>query len=71
MPDLGRTLVVLGVAVVVVGLVLMMAPSIPWLGKLPGDVHVRGERFTFYFPIVTCLVVSVLLTVVVNLFFRN
>ena len=71
MPDLGRTLVVLGVAVVVVGLVLMVAPSIPWLGKLPGDVHVRGERFTFYFPIVTCLVVSVLLTVIVNLFFRN
>jgi hypothetical protein len=71
MPDLGRTLVVLGIAVAVVGLVLMVAPSIPWLGKLPGDVHVRGERFTFYFPIVTCLVVSVVLSVIMNLFFRN
>jgi hypothetical protein len=71
MPDLGRTLVVLGIAVVLVGLVLMVAPSIPWLGKLPGDVLVRRERFTFYFPIVTCLLVSVVLTVIVNLFFRN
>ena len=71
MPDLGRTLVVLGIAVVVVGLVLMVAPSIPWLGKLPGDILVRRERATFYFPIVTCLVVSVVLTVILNMFFRN
>jgi len=71
MPDLGRMLVVLGIAVVVVGLVLMVAPSIPWLGKLPGDVLIRRERFTFYFPVVTCLVVSVVLTVIMNLFFRN
>jgi len=71
MPDLGRTLVMLGIAVAVVGLVLMVAPNIPWLGKLPGDVLVRRERFTLYFPIVTCLVVSVVLTVIMNLFFRN
>ena len=71
MPDLGRTLVIFGGVVVLVGLALMLAPHIPWLGRLPGDVLVQRERFTFYFPVVTCLVVSVVLTLLVNLFFRN
>lgn len=71
MPELGRSLIVLGGAVVLVGVVLVLAPHVPWLGRLPGDVLVTRERFTFYFPIVTCLVVSVVLTLVVNLFFRN
>lgn len=71
MPELGRTLVILGGVIVLVGLALTLAPSIPWLGRLPGDVFVERERFTFYFPVVTCLVVSVVLTLLVNLFFRN
>jgi uncharacterized membrane protein YcjF (UPF0283 family) len=71
MPEFGRTLVVFGAIVVLVGLALMLAPSIPWLGRLPGDVFVQRERLTFYFPVVTCLVVSVVLTLLVNLFFRN
>jgi hypothetical protein len=71
MPDLGRTLVLLGGFIALVGFVLLLAPHVPWLGRLPGDVYVRRERFTFYFPIVTCLVVSVVLTLLVNLFFRK
>ncbi|HWP65993.1 MAG TPA: DUF2905 domain-containing protein [Candidatus Limnocylindria bacterium] len=71
MPEIGRMLVLLGAVVVVVGLVLMLAPHVPWLGRLPGDVVVTRERFTVYFPIVTCLVVSVVLTLLLNLFFRN
>ena len=64
-------LVVVGGVVVLVGLVLMLAPHLPWLGRLPGDVVITRDRFTFYFPIVTCLVVSVVLTLLANLFFRN
>jgi hypothetical protein len=71
MSELGRTLVILGGGVVLVGLVLMLAPSVPWLGRLPGDILVRRERFTLYFPIVTCVVLSVVLTLLVNLFFRR
>lgn len=71
MPELGRTLVILGGVIVLVGLALTLAPNVPWLGRLPGDVFVQRERFTFYFPVVTCLVVSVVLTLLVNLFFRN
>jgi hypothetical protein len=70
MTELGRTLVVLGGLVVLVGLAVMLVPSVPWLGKLPG-ILIKRERFTVYFPIVTCLVLSVVLTLVVNLFFRR
>ena len=64
-------LVALGIVAVVVGLLFMLAPSLPWLGRLPGDLLVRRGRFTVYFPIVTCLVVSLVLTVLLNLFFRR
>ena len=71
MPEMGRMLVLLGGIVVVVGLVMMLAPHAPWLGRLPGDILIQRERFTFAFPIVTCLVVSLVLTLLMNLFFRN
>jgi hypothetical protein len=71
MPEFGRLLIILGGVLLIAGAVLMLLPHVPWLGKLPGDVVVERERFTFYFPIVTCLVVSVVLTIVLNLFFRS
>jgi len=64
-------LILFGVVSIVVGLVLLIAPRIPWLGHLPGDVVVQRERFTLYVPIVTSLVVSVVLTILLNLFFRR
>jgi hypothetical protein len=71
MPELGRTLVVLGTLLVLVGAALLLAPRIPWLGRLPGDILIRREHVTFYFPIVTSLVVSVVLTLLLNLFWRR
>jgi hypothetical protein len=71
MSDLGRMLIVLGGVAVLAGLVLMLVPHVPWLGRLPGDVFVSRGRFTVYFPIVTCLVLSVVVTLLMNLFFRN
>ncbi len=71
MADIGRFLILLGVAAVVVGAALTFLPRIPWLGKLPGDIVVRRERFTFYFPMATSIVVSLLLTLALNLFFRR
>jgi DUF2905 family protein len=69
--DLGRTLIVLGLVIVAVGVVLAFGPRVPWLGRLPGDVNVERENFSFHFPLVTCLVVSVVLTLILNLFFRR
>ena len=71
MADLGRTLVVVGLVVAAVGATLLLAPRVPWLGHLPGDIHLERDHVSFHFPIVTCLVVSAVLTLVLNLFFRR
>jgi uncharacterized membrane protein required for colicin V production len=58
--DLGRTLLVLGIVLAVVGALLYYSGKLPFrLGHLPGDIIHRGEHTTFYFPIVTCLVLSI------------
>jgi hypothetical protein len=61
--QIGRSLVVLGLALVVLGAVLMVAGRLPFrIGRLPGDIVIRGKNTTFYFPLVTCLIVSVVLS---------
>ena len=67
MPDfsgLGKILVVIGLAIAGFGLVLVLAGKIPWIGKLPGDFFYRGKNFTFYFPLMTSLIASVVLTII-------
>ena len=71
MQEVGRALVVFGVVIAAVGALLLLAGRVPWLGRLPGDIVVQREHFTFYFPIVTSVVVSVVLTLLLNLFFRR
>ena len=71
MNDLGKSLVIIGLVIVLVGGVLMLAGRVPWLGRLPGDIYVQLGNWSFYFPIVTSLVLSVLLTVVFWLFGRR
>lgn len=61
----GWMLLVLGRVIAGVGLVWILAPSIPWLGRLPGDIRIERENFRFYFPLVTCLLLSLLLSLVV------
>jgi DUF2905 family protein len=70
MPEIGRVLVILGAVLLLVGLVLTFAGRVPFLGRLPGDVVVRRGNFTFYFPIVTSILVSVLLSALLWLFRR-
>lgn len=70
MTQLGRFLFWIGVSFVVVGALLQYAPGIPWLGKLPGDIHIERPGFTFTFPLATCLVISAVLTLLANLFAR-
>ena len=61
----GWVLLVLGLVLAGVGLVWILAPSIPWLGRLPGDLRIERESFRFYFPLVTCLLLSLVLSLVV------
>lgn len=51
-----------------IGLILLVAPKIPWLGRLPGDLMVKKNGFRLYFPLTTCIIISILLTVLFNIF---
>ncbi len=65
---LGKLLILLGVLIVVIGLLLLIGEKIPWVGKLPGDIMIKKEKFTFYFPITTSILISILLTLLFTLF---
>ena len=71
MGDLGRTLLIVGAVLFVVGLLLTLGPRIPGLGRLPGDIVYRKGNFTFYFPLVTSVLLSLVLTAILNFFFRR
>jgi membrane protein implicated in regulation of membrane protease activity len=68
MNDLGKLLVVAGLILAAVGALLWSGLGRGWLGRLPGDVHYSRGNFSFYFPIVTCLLLSLLLTIILRLF---
>lgn len=69
MPELSKMLVIFGIVLVIVG--LLMSAKIPFLGKLPGDIAVQRDGFTFYAPIATSIILSIVLTIVLNLFTRR
>lgn len=70
MQDLGKVLMVVGLAIVLAGVVLWSGFGKGWLGRLPGDIHYTKGNFGFHFPIVTCLIVSAILTFLLWLFRR-
>jgi hypothetical protein len=69
--DLGRTLVMFGVILVVVGVLFMLFSKTTGLPKLPGDIMIKNGNFTFYFPWVTSLLISVVLSLIFYFFFRK
>lgn len=69
-PEVGRLLLVVGLVLVVVGGLAVLGVRLPF-GRLPGDIAIEGERGGFYVPIVTMIVISVVLTILLNLFLRR
>lgn len=65
---LGKMLILVGVFIILIGVLLLVGEKIPWIGRLPGDIIIRKKNFTFYFPIVTSIVISILLTLLFSLF---
>jgi hypothetical protein len=65
---LGKMLILLGVFAILIGFLLLLGDKIPWIGRLPGDIIIRKKNFTFYFPIVTSLLISIILTLLFTLF---
>ena len=70
MGEMGKVLVLIGIVLIVVGALLWSGVGRGWLGRLPGDIFYTRGNFTFYLPIVTCLLISLLLTLVFWLFRR-
>ena len=70
MASFGKALIFLGILLVVMGLFFSIGAKIPWLGHLPGDIYVQRGRFTFYFPLATCLLISLIVTLVLYIFRR-
>lgn len=68
MDGVGKILLVAGLAIAVLGLLLMFGPKIPWLGRLPGDILIKRGNTTFYFPVVTCIVLSIVISLLARLF---
>ena len=68
---LGKGLILLGIIIVLIGLGFLLVDKIPFLGRLPGDLRFQWKNVTIHAPIVTCLVLSLLLTVLLNLFFKR
>ncbi len=70
MAPIGKSLVFAGIAIIVVGLALWGFSSVPYVGKLPGDIYVRRGNFTFYFPLATSILISVIATILFSLMRR-
>jgi Protein of unknown function (DUF2905) len=66
--DIGKLVIIVGVITTLVGLLLWSGFAPKWLGRLPGDIRIEREHSSFYFPIVTCIIVSIVLSLLFSLF---
>ncbi|WP_198243234.1 DUF2905 domain-containing protein [methane-oxidizing endosymbiont of Gigantopelta aegis] len=70
--DVGKVLIIIGSFILTLGLITSYAPwLINWFGRLPGDIHIKNEHSVVFIPVTSMIVVSILLTALVNLFFRK
>jgi len=69
--SIGKTLMLFGALLFIVGIVIYFGGKYTALGRLPGDIHIERENFSFHFPVVTSIVISLILTVILNLFFSR
>ena len=67
---IGKTMIFIGVILIIAGIIISFGPDIPYIGKLPGDIHIRKDNFTFYFPLATSILISIIITLIMYLFRR-
>ena len=68
---IGKMLIVAGLAAIGIGLLILYARHLPWLGRLPGDIVIKKENFTFYFPLTSCILASLILSIAIRFFSRK
>ncbi len=71
MNDVGKVLIAFGLLIALAGLMLVLVGRAPWIGRLPGDIHVQRGNVTFYLPLATSLLLSVVLTLLLYLLGRR
>ncbi len=69
--NIGKVLIITGLVIIAIGALIMLSGKISWFGKLPGDILIQKKNYTFYFPVATSIVLSILLTLILWLFFRR
>lgn len=67
----GKSLILIGIGLIIVGIFFVLGARFSWFGRLPGDIIVQRKNFTFYFPIATCILISIVLSFIFFLFFRK
>lgn len=70
MRQFGIMLIVMGGLIAALGAVFLLSDKFPFLGRLPGDIHIEGKNSSLHFPVVTCLIASVVVTIVLNVILR-
>jgi len=68
---IGKILIFFGSLLIIIGGIFILAQKVPWVGRLPGDIFIRRENFTFYFPITTSILVSIILSLIMIFFTRR
>ncbi|MEN6616721.1 MAG: DUF2905 domain-containing protein [Syntrophorhabdus sp.] len=67
---MGKILIIAGIILVILGLAVTYGPRIPWIGRLPGDILIKRDNVTFYFPIMTSIIISIIVSLILY-FFRK
>ena len=68
MTALGKTLIIVGTVIVLLGVLMTFTGKIPWLGRLPGDIYIKRGNFTFYFPLATSIILSIIISLIFRIF---
>jgi len=68
MLEMGKILIIFGGTLILLGVILIFIPKVPYLGKLPGDIYIKKENFNFYFPLTSCLIISFIVSFIIWFF---
>ncbi len=69
--NIGKLIIFFGIILIAIGIISTLGAKINWLGRLPGDIYVQKKNFTFYFPLATCIIVSIVISLILTLLRRR
>ena len=70
-PQLGKVLILIGLFIIAIGGIFLLAGKVKWLGHLPGDIYIKKDNFSFYFPITTCILISLIFSFIFWIFSKR